>query len=141
MDRIINVDLDEDFIRSFFGLTESTAPENITISELKTQINAISDKMKVLTKRLKKYEFSSQISEEAGDENLRQAILIIDDLGIITYQLKVLISKLGFEIDTSQEVFEAILKFKQRPYQFVIMDLFKCCLFIHTLVFISLSTP
>ncbi|MCQ2754549.1 MAG: response regulator, partial [bacterium] len=62
---------------------------------------------------------SDDVNEEEGP-----AILIVDDLGVITYQLKVLLSQFGLEIDCSQEIYDAISKFKKRKYKYVIMDLF-----------------
>ena len=52
------------------------------------------------------------------------AILIVDDLGVITYQLKVLLSQFDYDIDCSQEIYDAVNKFKKRKYQYVVMDLF-----------------
>lgn len=124
MGRIVNLDLDEDFLNKLFDLTDAAPPQNVTIVELKKQISAISDLVKHLNKQLQKYKFSAKTSEENSATNFSQAILIVDDLGIITYQLKVLLSKLGFDIETSQEVFDAISKFKKRHFKFVVMDLF-----------------
>jgi len=124
MGRIINLDLDEDFLNRFFDLTDAAPPTNITIVELRKQVSAIEDKLKQLNKQLQKYKFSAKTSEENSTANFSQAILIVDDLGVITYQLKMLLSKLGFDVETSQEVFDAITKFKKRHYKFVVMDLF-----------------
>ena len=52
------------------------------------------------------------------------AILVIDDLGVITYQLKVLLSQFDLDIDCSQEIYDAVNKFKKRKYLYVVMDLF-----------------
>jgi len=45
-------------------------------------------------------------------------------LGVITYQLKVLLSQFDYDIDCSQEIYDAVNKFKKRKYQYVVMDLF-----------------
>ena len=52
------------------------------------------------------------------------AILVVDDLGVITYQLKVLLSQLEIDVDCSQEIYDAVNKFKKRKYAYVVMDLF-----------------
>ena len=124
MGKIVNIDLDDDFLNRFFDLTDSAPPSNITIVELRKQITAIEQLVKSLNKQLQKYKFSTKTEEENSAASFSQAILVVDDLGVITYQLKILLSKLGFEIETSQEVFDAITKFKKRHYKFVIMDLF-----------------
>ena len=51
-------------------------------------------------------------------------VLIIDDLGVITYQLDVLFKQAGYEVATSKEIYDAIEKFKKRDFDLVIMDLF-----------------
>lgn len=124
MARIVNLDLDEDFLNRFFDLTDAAPPSNITAVEMRKQILAIETLIKSLNKQLQKYKFSTKTEEENSAANFSQAILVVDDLGVITYQLKILLSKLGFAIDTSQEVFDAITKFKKRHYKFVVMDLF-----------------
>ena len=43
---------------------------------------------------------------------------------VITYQLKVLLSRFEMDIDCSQEIYDAVNKFKKRKYQYVVMDLF-----------------
>ena len=65
---------------------------------------------------------NSDVKIYEGD--IIRAILIVDDLGVITYQLKVLLSQFDFDIDCSQEIYDAVNKFKKRKYQYVIMDLF-----------------
>lgn len=45
-------------------------------------------------------------------------------MGVITYQLKVLLSQFDYDIDCSQEIYDAVNKFKKRKYQYVVMDLF-----------------
>ena len=52
------------------------------------------------------------------------AMLVVDDLGVITYQLKVLLSQFDYEIDCSQEIYDAVAKFKKRRYKYIVMDLF-----------------
>ena len=124
MGRIVNLDLDDDFISRFFDLTNVEPPSNITIVELRKQMTAIEQLLNSLYKQLQKYKFSTKTEEESSTASFSQAILVVDDLGVITYQLKILLSKLNFEVDTSQEVFDALTKFKKRHYKFVIMDLF-----------------
>ena len=58
------------------------------------------------------------------DEPKGPAILIVDDLGVITYQLKVLLSQFDYDIDCSQEIYDAVNKYKKRKYDYVVMDLF-----------------
>ncbi len=54
----------------------------------------------------------------------RGRILIIDDLGVITYQLGVVFKRAGFLSISSKEIYDAIDKFKRNYFDVVIMDLF-----------------
>lgn len=61
------------------------------------------------------------------DENgqpVKGKILIVDDLGIITYQLSVILKRAGYLPVSSKEIYDAIEKYKRSSFDFVIMDLF-----------------
>ena len=76
--------------------------------------------------------FSLNSGEQALDlaidisdvEEKQSSVLIIDDLGVITYQLNQLFAKNGFQTKISQEIFDAMEKFKNFQFDWVIMDLF-----------------
>ncbi len=51
-------------------------------------------------------------------------VLIIDDLGTITYQLSVIFKRAGYLPITSREIYDAVDKFKRSTYDYVVMDLF-----------------
>lgn len=51
-------------------------------------------------------------------------VLIIDDLGIITYQLSVIFKRAGYLPVTSKEIYDAVDKYKRSSFDYVIMDLF-----------------
>lgn len=65
--------------------------------------------------------------EKIYDDNgnlIKGKMLVIDDLGVITYQLSTLYKRLGFSVTSAKEVYDAISIFKHSSYQYVIMDLF-----------------
>lgn len=117
-----NIDIDQEFIDIFYNITGANPPADVTLVELKKQLVNIVDTLKnidlsgVVNKTLQ--------DEEEESENKGPAILIVDDLGVITYQLKVLLSVFDYDIDCSQEIYDAVNKFKKRHYQYVVMDLF-----------------
>ena len=51
-------------------------------------------------------------------------VLVIDDLGIITYQLSVILKRAGYLPITSKEIYDAVDKYKRSSFDYVIMDLF-----------------
>lgn len=122
-----NVELDDEFLNLFYNITNSQPPKNIELLDLKKQLINIVDTLKELNKNAKKPIMSRALSnsmEEQDAESAVPAILVVDDLGVITYQLKVLLSRFEYDVDCSQEIYDAVNKFKKRKYEYVIMDLF-----------------
>ena len=118
-----SIDLDDEFLNLFFEITGTKRPTEVTLLDLKTQLIDIVDTLKELNKNSKKPMLNLGDDEE-GEEAKGPAMLVIDDLGVITYQLKVLLSNFNYDIDCSQEIYDAVNKYKKRNYAYVIMDLF-----------------
>lgn len=120
------VDLDNEFLELFYNITNSPVPSNVTLVDLKKQLVNVVDTLKDLNRNAKKPILSKALGDEVVDEedSTGPAILVVDDLGVITYQLKVLLSQFNLDIDCSQEIYDAVNKFKKRKYQYVVMDLF-----------------
>lgn len=51
-------------------------------------------------------------------------ILVIDDIGVVTYQLKILLRNLGYNVQVAKDIFSGLNTFVRSNYAFVIMDLF-----------------
>lgn len=119
------VDLDNEFLDLFFNVTNSKTPKEVSLIDLKKQLINIVDTLKQLNANAKKPVMSKALGfEEEVEEQTGPAILVVDDLGVITYQLKVLLSQFDLDIDCSQEIYDAVSKFKKRKYIYVVMDLF-----------------
>ena len=118
-----SIDLDNEFLETFYGVTESKMPEKVDLTEMKHQLTGIVELIKNL-KTAQKKPFISKTQENEEDEPTGPAILVVDDLGVITYQLKVLLSKFEYDVDCSQEIYDAVSKFRKRKYNYVVMDLF-----------------
>ncbi len=122
------VDLDNEFLELFYNITNSKVPQNPDLVDLKKQLINIVDTLKALNDNAKKPVASKALNSGAmaadDDEPKGPAILIVDDLGVITYQLKVLLSQFDYDIDCSQEIYDAVNKYKKRKYDYVVMDLF-----------------
>lgn len=120
-----NIDLDNDFLKQFYGITNAAVPATVDIFSLKNQLLKISELIKesnVNSKKPVKNEVLTNTDEEEDEKG--PAILVVDDLGVITYQLKVLLSRFGLDVDCSQEIYDAVNKYKKRKYTYVVMDLF-----------------
>ena len=120
------IDLDDEFVDLFYNITNSPKPSIIDATTLKKQLINIVETLKELNKNSKK-PINNKIwgeTEEIEEDISGPAILVVDDLGVITYQLKVLLSQFDLDIDCSQEIYDAVNKFKKRKYSYVVMDLF-----------------
>lgn len=140
----INIDLDEAFLKKFFGLTDRELEEGqeITLAILRRQLDEIESILKethagapakapvaaaVKSEVLSDAPKESIMSDDEGEDEFnspQKNILIIDDLGVITYQLSVIFKQSGFDVVTSKEIYDAIEKFKKHSFDLVIMDLF-----------------
>ena len=122
---MVTIDLDEEFLELFFNITNASVPANVDLIALKSQLINIVDTLRELNSNSRKPIVSNALGNEETVENSDgPAILIVDDLGVITYQLKVLLSQFEIDIDCSQEIYDAVNKYKKRNYTYVIMDLF-----------------
>ena len=119
-----NVELDDEFLNLFYNITNSKPPKNVELLDLKRQLINIVDTLKELNDNAKKPIMNRALNNNVEEENNGPAILVVDDLGVITYQLKVLLSRFDYDIDFSQEIYDAVNKFKKRKYEYVVMDLF-----------------
>ena len=120
------IDLDDEFLELFYNITNEKVPKNVELIDLKKQLINIVDTLKELNRNAKK-PISNKIlgfTDESDEDSKNPAILVVDDLGVITYQLKVLLSQFEYDIDCSQEIYDAVSKFKKRKYRYVVMDLF-----------------
>lgn len=138
----VTVELDESFLKKFFGLTDKLIPDisEIDLPVLKRQLLNIETEIKQLKETLEldpKKPFSNankmkelgtapkQQNRKAPDsDGLKGRVLIIDDLGVITYQLSTMLKRSGFECSTSNDIVGAIDIYKKNHYDFVLMDLF-----------------
>ena len=118
------IELDAEFLNIFYGITEAPAPENPSLDDLKKQMSSIVDLVNQLDKNSRKSVKAILNPSIGKEESTAPAILIVDDLGVITYQLKVLLNAFKYEIDVSHEIYDAVNKYRKRNYEFVIMDLF-----------------
>lgn len=132
-----SIELDSKFVDNFFGLADMLPPEEITLSDLNTALTEIKEKIKGLTlstSTVIKANASSTNASMANDfmtggvkesgVNRPKTVLIVDDLGIITYQLDILFKKMGFEVVISHEIYDAIEKYKKQDFGYAVVDLF-----------------
>ena len=123
--RIVNLDLDEDFLKRFFDLTGDKVPDTITIVSLKKQVLNIRERFRTIL--ADSSGGSSQDNDEQEEQPLSMSrgnnVLLVDNLGVVTYQVQMIMSKLGFQITATKDVYGALSLFEDKDFDFVIMDL------------------
>lgn len=127
------IEVDTEFLESLYGLVGKIPPgeKNINLDLLKDLILDIKRKMdRIKTETIesmsspKKRDSSIATVENADDGTNDKTVLIVDDLGVITYQLGVMFRNLGYEVVIAKEIYDAITKYKKQRFKLVVMDLF-----------------
>lgn len=131
------IEVNEEFLENLYGLVGKIPPgaKNINVDLLNDLILDIKRKMdRIKTEAIEEMnapkstrgtsavQSSSDMDFEEGENP--NNVLIVDDLGVITYQLGVMFRNLGYEVAIAKEIYDAITKYKKRHYKLVIMDLF-----------------
>lgn len=132
-----SIEVNSGFIQNLFGLADMMPPEKIEIENLNAVIKIIRKKIDnaILSQNTSSLSIPSAFNDGEENEFLKggeikdsvirpKSVLIVDDLGIITYQLELLFKKLGFEVTVSKELYNAIDNYKKKDFGYVILDLF-----------------
>lgn len=129
-----SVNVSNEIIELIYKIAEINKPD--TIDE-----NAIKEALGVIAKKLDDAQSLDIVqpaldapegySQEAWQKDLamagygeRRKILVVDDIGVVTYQLKILFQKIGFEVDTAKDIYGAIKLIRKNIFDFIVMDLF-----------------
>ncbi len=124
--RIVNLDLDEDFLKRFFDLTGDKLPETITLVSLKKQILNIKERFRTIladTSGASAVQDNNDYVEEKLKISRTNNVLLVDNLGVITYQVQMIMERLGFQITAIKDVYGALSLFEDKDFDFVLMDL------------------
>jgi CheY-like chemotaxis protein len=123
-----SIKVDSKFIENLFGLADMPPPANVELEDLNEIIDKIRVKLNNFALNTSGFNMSSADDQnEIGSNfssNRQKNVLIADDLGIITYQLEMLFKKMGYQVVISQEINDAIDKFKKQDFGYAVIDLF-----------------
>ena len=131
----ISIEVDSRFIGNFFGLVNMPPPEEITLESLNEIVDKIKSRLNEITlsssslglsAMAESHDLPTSIENNESTEDVvrPKTVLIVDDLGIITYQLEMLFKKMGYHVLVSHEINDAIDKFKKQDFGYAIIDLF-----------------
>lgn len=123
------IEVDDEFLEQLYGLVGKIPPgaKGINVDLLKDLILDIKRKMdRIKTETIEEMSSPRKKTSIANydDEVPSKSVLIVDDLGVITYQLGVMFRNLGYETIIAKEIYDAISKYKKQHFDLVIMDLF-----------------
>lgn len=104
------VEINPDILKEIFKIAKVNPPKDITDEAL---LDAVF--------KLKQPTLESVDSTFNPTSN---NILVIDDIGVVTYQLKILLHNLGYNVQVAKDIFSGLNTFVKSNYAFVVMDLF-----------------
>ncbi len=128
-----NVSISNETIDLIYKIAETQKPEKVTDELIKIALCVIEKKLSDAQSLdiVPSAPEEEGYSEEQWQKDMAMAgfgdkrkILVVDDIGVVTYQLKVLFQKIGFEVDTAKDIYSAAKLVRKNVYDFIIMDLF-----------------
>ena len=108
------IEITSDMAQEIFKTANIPVPEEITDEAIKNALNKIKNP-------------TAQQATKAPQEPFIPSsnnILVIDDIGVVTYQLKILLKNLGYNVQVAKDIFSGLNTFVKSNYAFVVMDLF-----------------
>lgn len=121
------VELDKNTLQKLFDAAGMEVPDNLDPEKINDAISKIKSDFANVKKDAMTDNKLTQGNDylKGGEEQRRpRTVLIIDDLGVIVYQLELLFKKMGFEVTTTNKISDCIAKFKKKDFGYVVMDLF-----------------
>ena len=108
------MEISEKIVKELFNIANMDTPEKISESDV---MNAL-----VNIKQHKSKEHSETAMQPKGEN--ANSVLVVDDIGVVTYQLKVLLTQIGYKVQVAKDIFGALNSFIKSKFDFIIMDLF-----------------
>ena len=115
------MEISDTIIEELFKIAEKPLPKNVEETDILQAIISIRDKKETNKQSHIQENAINNIQNTAEQTN---SILVVDDIGVVTYQLKVLLTQIGYEVKVAKDIFAAINTFVKGKYDYVIMDLF-----------------
>lgn len=111
-----------EILAEIFKIAKMEVPETITDDNLLAALFKLRNPDKEISDDLESAQnfLSSDIQNQETSNN----ILVVDDIGVVTYQLKVLLKNHGYNVQVAKDIFSGLNTFVKANYAFVIMDLF-----------------
>ena len=115
------IEVNKEVLQEIFKAANMQMPDNVSDEALKSALGKI--KSQETGSKAQTSDLSMQNTHNS-DSNATKNILVIDDIGVVTYQLKIMLRNLGYNVQIAKDIFSGINTFIRSNYAFVIMDLF-----------------
>ncbi len=116
------IKVSKEILTEIFKIAKMEVPETIADDNLLAALFKLRNPDKEMSDDLESAQnfLSSDIQNQETSNN----ILVVDDIGVVTYQLKVLLKNHGYNVQVAKDIFSGLNTFVKANYAFVIMDLF-----------------
>jgi len=114
MNEVEKILIRKDIIEEIFKIADMNLPNNVSDEELFEAVL----KIKNIVDENNSKDTLSNFNPTSNN------ILVVDDIGVVTYQLKNILSKLGYNVYTAKDIFSGLNSFIKTNYAYLIMDLF-----------------
>ncbi len=111
-----NVSVNIEIVKELFDMAHIKHPDNYTDEAL---LECVFKLKSIINPNNVSENLNFEISEHDTNN-----ILVVDDIGIVTYQLKILLKNLGYNVLVSKDIFGALNFFVNNKFDYIIMDLF-----------------
>ena len=108
------IEIDANTLAELFKAAGKNVPEHITSDDVRSLVGNIK----------KPANTYSEMMPVENEDDFANNILIVDDIGVVTYQLKILFQNIGYNVHTTRDIFSGLNAFIKSNYKYVIMDLF-----------------
>lgn len=111
-----------EILAEIFKIAKMEVPETITDDNLLAALFKLRNPDKEMSDDLESAQ--NFLSSDVQNQETSNNILVVDDIGVVTYQLKVLLKNHGYNVQVAKDIFSGLNTFVKANYAFVIMDLF-----------------
>ncbi len=117
MEENSKVEIDKSLLKELYKMANMEMPEDIS-----------DDSLMNVVKKIKNHDTTSEGNKEQSSEgqstNSSRNILVIDDIGVVTYQIRVTLENLGYNVQVAKDIFNGLNAFIHSSFKYVVMDLF-----------------
>ena len=116
------IKVSKEILAEIFKIAKMEIPETITDDNLLAALFKLRNPEKEMEDDLQSAQ--NFLLADIQNQETTNNILVIDDIGVVTYQLKVLLKNHGYNVQIAKDIFSGLSTFVKANYAFVIMDLF-----------------